>query len=1231
MVYKDFYGGSDIEYTTITKVSSANDNNNNQTLDITSTQGNIQVFDDIGKNTEDLCRSLHLIITSFSQLICANNNNYDYDAIRSCSLKLKSKVLQGISDLNTIITALIESMNKMKKMKVEPNDISKVRNCNETFEEALQPIIEYLNTIKPEFVLMLNQYIDIVKQKKVDEHNLKFPSNKITVNQFETSPDINTDGFKSEVNTILSNTPLWFIIINKFPLGLFVNGRTKIKHDLKNIIHSYSNDKTETDNDLISCLTKSGLGTELDYFLTLKEELNFVLNNIKSGNFKINTNNKFYGGSNTKLPEPTDNLKSSDSKKQIYKEAESAIYELNQLILDFVNLRQKYVNLSTSFHNLLTNISSMRSCLDNSTKLLLENSKDFEKTIFFTKNDKVYTQIMYNKMKDTPNYASLISQYLPTLNYILIILNKMFENDKDDKFISKELLSPTIEDDCKKRNINNLYFNVGEESQTIQFALLLIDCLNMLILKQFLDRSGTNVTLFCIINDFQSSTVDKIIYKKTIEEDSMLLETINHTDCDKVFPTVVTNTNVTQLQTFKLPFTYIFDKCELEKIPYYIKIGEKIKEHQNSLLITFGYSGVGKSVTIFGKKDKNTGVIIPGLLQYFLKTLNTSFKVEVLEIYGRALPAYESFNIDNMDKNDGYLKTITWIKRYTSTESVQKTGKYDFVNDTHDKYNENTFEYETDNTKEGSLINDPIKIKEYFKKRLTNEFIENSTEMYSVSEDSTISYLEVFSENLVEPVESKRRLLRSIYFTPNNPDSSRSILIYTFAFKTDNKYTVLTIIDFPGKEDPIPTYIYDESTRSVDDFVLKITSGYSLPGLNYNEPYIRTTLQRFSNDPNIKIDTFFNILPFIPLVLLTIDYKTNIAIIEELNKYLDKTKSSNSALSTQINEEIKNILDNILNEKIIDNKIPFNTFVSIQKFDNLSANRTIFPKIEVNKTDKSDNFLIEDNKILDTNVDYKNSFVFFASNGNIIDSPNILRFYYIILIFKQLLKSKFFSNNDVISILIKVIFNDLNNNTNLKKFIPLQSNIFCSKLNNIFEAYFINETIALLIRSLIQLSSDEPKFDIINKMYQGDKLTLNYLGDYLIKRLNTGNYTYTGADEKFNNYNPLINPSDASKGGNKIYYISNNTNDKYDQDKLKKIKDEVNDLYNYSKLISKPDNNNVLKLLNILPEKSKNGKLTIYMLYLVSNVQSNMKCKGANSLLLSLEEILQCIVKGVCK
>jgi hypothetical protein len=171
-----------------------------------------------------------------------------------------------------------------------------------------------------------------------------------------------------------------------------------------------------------------------------------------------------------------------------------------------------------------------------------------------------------------------------------------------------------------------------------------------------------------------------------------------------------------------------------------------------------------------------------------------------------------------------------------------------------------------------------------------------------------------------------------------------------------------------------------------------------------------------------------------------------------------------------------------------------------------------------------------------------------ASNGNIIDSPNILRFYYIILIFKQLLKSKFFSNNDVISILIKVIFNDLKNpQSKLTKFIPLQRDIFCSKLNNIFEAYFINETIALLIRSLIQLSSDEPKYDIINKMYQGDKLTLNYLGDYLIKRLNTGNYTYTGSDEKFNNYNPLIKPSDANQG-NKIYYISNNTDDKYDQE-----------------------------------------------------------------------------------
>jgi hypothetical protein len=503
--------------------------------------------------------------------------------------------------------------------------------------------------------------------------------------------------------------------------------------------------------------------------------------------------------------------------------------------------------------------------------------------------------------------------------------------------------------------------------------------------------------------------------------------------------------------------------------------------------------------------------------------------------------------------------------------------------------------------------------------------------MYSVSEDSTISYLEVFSENLVEPVEYKRRLLRTIYFTPNNPDSSRSILIYTFAFKTDNKYTLLTIIDFPGKEDPIPTYIYDGSTRNIDDFVKKILTGYSINGLNYNEQYIRTTLQRFANDPNIKIDTFFNILPFIPLILLTIDFKTNISIIQELNKYLDKTKSNNSTLLTQINEEIKNMLDNILNEKIIDNKIPFNTFVSVQKFDNLSGNRTKFPMIEVQKQDKSDNFLIDDNKILDNNVDYKNSFAFFASNNDIIDNPNILRFYYIILIFKQLLKSKFFSNNDVISILIKVIFNDLNDNkSKLKNFINFQSDIFCSKLNNIFEAYFINETIALLIRSLIQLSSDEPKFDLINKMYQGDKLSLNYLGDYLIKRLNTGNYTYTGSDEKFNNYNPLIKQSDASNG-NKIYSISKNIDDKYDEDKLKKIKDEVNELYNYSKLISKPDNNNVLKLLNILPEKSKNGKLTIYMLYLVSNVQSNMKCKGANSLLLSLEEILQCIVKGVCK
>ena len=63
-----------------------------------------------------------------------------------------------------------------------------------------------------------------------------------------------------------------------------------------------------------------------------------------------------------------------------------------------------------------------------------------------------------------------------------------------------------------------------------------------------------------------------------------------------------------------------------------------LKTNFSILIITYGYSGVGKTFTVFGNKDNS------GLLQTSLNNLgsNIRIKVKTFEIYGIALP-YTSY------------------------------------------------------------------------------------------------------------------------------------------------------------------------------------------------------------------------------------------------------------------------------------------------------------------------------------------------------------------------------------------------------------------------------------------------------------------------------------------------------------------------------------------------------------------------------------------------------------
>lgn len=1207
MVYKDYmlYGNGDANNTAITGAHSDDANLTLQSKSMCPTKWMNNQIQKLG-NT---CKVLDILANAFFVLTETDHSRYDYPLMLQNVNNIITKTELALSNVNVLTNTFKKSYSNLKRSKTEANDPNKVGDCNEKFEVGIKSIREYLS--RPQYRLMLDNTILNVKQKFLDDFNLKYPAKKMDMLQFESSGQMDSNGFKVALNHEMMNNGLLPLIMHKYPLGMYANGNTKIVHNLADIL---SKIKTDTNSNNLADFDCMAFGEDEDHITSLESSLLDTLDNLKRGLFVRSVvggeSSDRQDDSQNKIP----NVVQSTDNVDVVTNLTQRVYALRRLAIQFAAAKYKCELEKNKLVDSLDIESSMRACFDSLIKILLEAKENFEMTVYFTKNDKIYNQILLRKIKDSPSFASSIQVYIPTINYLMSVLNKLFDNN-DDTVAPKNIGDDVYADVCLNRS-NNKYLNVFEESSSIRFAILLLDCINSLVIKPYNNRTGTNVTIFCIINDYIDSVNDKVIYKRVLQDNISMLETIHPSDCQSNSSTTVINNTptVTTIKTFKFPFTYIFDKCELEKIPYYVDIAAKLKNRQNSLLITFGYSGVGKSVSLFGKTIQDNGniLIIPGLLQYFLQSIKSSFSVEVLEVYGRAFPAYESFNSDG-DPNEGYMKSISWIKQYTKDDSVRTTGKYSV--DSNDAYDTSKYEFTTTG-KPGALISSPEEIKKYFLSRMSDDFVENS--MYHVSEENAIAYIDNFSQYLVDPVELKRRQLRTIFFTPNNPDSSRSTLIYTLCFKVEKRNVFLTLIDFPGKENPVQSYVADIA-RDNSLFKSVIDKNYNKM---YSDAYVTTMLTRFT-DANKSINTVLNLLPYIPLILLSLDYNMNISIINNINDYI---KSKNLPL-----DYMKSLVSAVLNETIIEVN---NSSVKIRDYinftitgpDTFSNEDGLFKQL-YDGNNNINNLIektVEDNLV--KSKDILNSPIYkaagasnsLANNTGKGSSPNLLRMVYIVTIFQHMLKSKYFSNNDILNLLLNTMNQSMSSASGgINEFLKMDKSHFMDRMNNIFEAYFINETIALIIRDITKLSSDTPRDELLKSKFQGDKLKLLTMTNYLINRLTTNP----------SEYNSLIENPDSTS--NRIYQIKGFTSDVYDDEKAAKMRKETASLYDYSKIISEQTKNNVLDMLNIIPKKG-NEKLSIYILYLVSNVGADMKCQGSNTLLFSFKDILDCLVENKC-
>jgi hypothetical protein len=187
-----------------------------------------------------------------------------------------------------------------------------------------------------------------------------------------------------------------------------------------------------------------------------------------------------------------------------------------------------------------------------------------------------------------------------------------------------------------------------------------------------------------------------------------------------------------------------------------------LSKGKSIVLMTYGYSGVGKTFTMFGGGSGK-----PGVLQTTLQTIHGSelIYMRTYEIYGTAMP-YNSY----------------WQKIY---DDAAKKGKMP-------AYNHVLYSYtRKDNTMNVDIkkIEDPDQIKKYL------DLIKaEASEGYSVINNDFISKFNIFTAAVDEIRTNEGRIKATV----NNPQSSRSIMVYEFKIKLQQKLVKLVIIDLPG-------------------------------------------------------------------------------------------------------------------------------------------------------------------------------------------------------------------------------------------------------------------------------------------------------------------------------------------------------------------------------------------------------------------------------------------------
>jgi len=331
-----------------------------------------------------------------------------------------------------------------------------------------------------------------------------------------------------------------------------------------------------------------------------------------------------------------------------------------------------------------------------------------------------------------------------------------------------------------------------------------------------------------------------------------------------------------------IKFKNIFDPygfSDNSVLALYIGLPNAISRGKSIVMMTYGYSGVGKTFSIFGGDNKQ------GLLQKTLTTIKNSEKIyfKCYEIYGIGLP-YKSY-WTRVDTNKKYNHEIHIFKNFIfNNESV--TFNYDKNND--EKSGDQILNYIQDvNKNEYNLANNE------------SDIIDNIGESSTNYQLLDIKELNKFNLIVKAIDDTRKNKLFTIKKTINNPESSRSIMIYEFKIKYSTlykindkykKYVNFVIIDLPGKENLYDSYV---NIKSNEHSNLNIKN--DLYGINTNAKLDDLKMRLDENENNIGSP----------------NYKSEIDIIREF-----KTDLTNPTDLTNLTDAEKKKLSNLEMKKL---------------------------------------------------------------------------------------------------------------------------------------------------------------------------------------------------------------------------------------------------------------------------------------------------------------------------